>query len=393
MPFVYPELSPETHQRRDAAIIAQAEAMLLTSLPRPARWGLLVAGSAVFAALLTLAGLPAALMLGPMIAGIVMEIGGGAVRTPRWAFLGAQAVIGCMIAGMITPAIVGTFLTEWPLFLALISLTILASGVLGFLMSRMGVLPGTTAVWGVSPGAAITMILMAETFGADARLVAFMQFSRLVIVALTASIIARFWIDPSAMAATATIWFPPIHALPFAETIALAVIGAGLGRLSRVPSGVLLGPMFIGAILHADNLIAIELPHWLLAISYTVLGWNIGLSFTRPILARAGRAIPQTFLAIFVMIAFCGGLAFVLSRSMGIDPLTAYLATSPGGMDSIAIIAASSKADVAFIMGLQTVRFVMVLLVGPPMSRFIARRLGTPPTNHSDGLAADLPSK
>jgi membrane AbrB-like protein len=367
--------------------------MLLTRLPAPARWGLLIAGSALFAALLTLAGLPAALMLGPMIAGIVMEIGGGAVRAPRWAFLGAQAVIGCMIAGMITPAIVGTFLIKWPLFLALISLTILASGVLGFLMSRMGVLPGTTAVWGVSPGASITMILMAESFGADARLVAFMQFSRLVIVALTASIIARFWIDPSAIAATTTIWFPPVHALPFAETIALAVIGGGLGRLARVPSGILLGPMFIGAILHADDLIAIELPHWLLAISYTVLGWNIGLSFTRPILARAGRAIPQTFLAIFVMIAFCGGLAFLLSRSMGIDPLTAYLATSPGGMDSIAIIAASSKADVSFIMGLQTVRFVMVLLVGPPMSRFIARTLGNPPTTHSDGLAPDISLK
>ena len=31
----------------------------------------------------------------------------------------------------------------------------------------------------------------------------------------------------------------------------------------------------------------------------------------------------------------------------GIDPLTAYLATSPGGMDSIPIIAASSNVDLS----------------------------------------------
>ena len=39
-------------------------------------------------------------------------------------------------------------------------------------------LPGTTAVWGSSPGAATAMVLMAEAFGADARLVAFMQYLR-----------------------------------------------------------------------------------------------------------------------------------------------------------------------------------------------------------------------
>jgi uncharacterized membrane protein AbrB (regulator of aidB expression) len=36
----------------------------------------------------------------------------------------------------------------------------------------------------------------------------------------------------------------------------------------------------------------------------------------------------------------CGGLAFFLVKTVGIDPLTAYLATSPGSMDSAAIIAA-----------------------------------------------------
>ena len=43
-----------------------------------------------------------------------------------------------------------------------------------------------------------------------------------------------------------------------------------------------------------------------------------------------------------------------------------------GGMDSVAIIAASSKVDISFVMALQTARFVIVLLIGPRLARLIA---------------------
>ena len=80
----------------------------------------------------------------------------------------------------------------------------------------------------------------------------------------------------------------------------------------------------------------IELPPWLLATSYAFLGWNIGMGFTRDILAHAVRVLPQTIFAIIALMLICGGLGFVLVETVGIDPLTAYLATSPGGMDSAA---------------------------------------------------------
>jgi membrane AbrB-like protein len=105
------------------------------------------------------------------------------------------------------------------------------------------------------------------------------------------------------------------------------------------------------------------------------LGWSIGLGFTREILMHASRALPQVLLANLFLIGACAGLAFALVRVAGIDPLTAYLATSPGGMDSVAIIGAASKVDLSFVMALQTLRLVIVLIVGPPLARFIAQRL------------------
>jgi uncharacterized protein len=133
--------------------------------------------------------------------------------------------------------------------------------------------------------------------------------------------------------------------------------------------------MIVGSALQATGLVAIELPPWLLAASYAIMGYAIGLKFTRQILIHAARSLPQTILSILAMIAFCGGLAILLVRMLGVDPLTAYLATSPGGVDSIIIIAASSQVDLSFVMALQLMRIAVVLLFGPSISRFVARRM------------------
>jgi membrane AbrB-like protein len=347
---------------------------MLSRLPQPAQWGVLIALSAAIAALLAWIGIPAALFLGPMIAGILFGADGAALRVPRLPYLGAQTILGCLIARAMSASIGSAFFKQWPLFLAIVLVVIAAATALGWIMTRMRVLPGTTAIWGVTPGAATTMMLMAEAYGADVQLVAFMQFSRVVFVAGAASLIARFWLHAAAGAPPAVVWFAPIDWLSFAETLALAAIGGLIGRWSRIPAGAMLVPAAAGAALHISGLMQIDLPPWLLAASYAMLGWHIGLGFTQRILAHASRAFPQILLSIVVLVLFCCGLAFLLVRLLGVDPLTAYLATSPGGLDSVAIIAAASKVDLSFVMALQTARLLIVMLIGPRLARLIAGR-------------------
>jgi membrane AbrB-like protein len=354
---------------------ASRAADLLKRLPPLQQWAVLIAGSVVLAALLELAGLPAALLLGPMLAGILLATNGGGIRAPRLPVVAAQAVVGCLIARAITSDILLAFLRDWPLFLGVVVVIIATSGLLGWGISRLKVLPASTAVWGTSPGAAQAMMALAGAFGADARLVAFMQYLRVVCVAGLSSLVARVWVGPIAVVPH-TSWFPAVPWLDFAATLALVGVGVAASLRLRLAAGGLLIPMIAGAPLEGIGLVHITLPPWLLAASYAVLGWNVGLGFTRAILAHAWRALPQVLASIFSLIAVCGALAFVLVYAAGIDPLTAYLATSPGGMDSVAIIAASSTADLSFVMALQTVRFAIVLLAGPPLARFIAERTG-----------------
>lgn len=347
---------------------------LLSRLGRPAQWATTLALSAVFVVVLELLGLPAALLLGPMAAAILVSGLGGALSVPREPFHLAQALVGMMIARTIPPSILGEIAKDWPIFIGGIVSTIIASNALGWILARRQVLPGTTAIWGSSPGAASVMTFMAEAYGADVRLVAVMQYLRVVLVAVSASIVALIWVAPGGHAASID-WFPAVHWQSLAATLVVAAVGASVGRRFRLPAGPLLLPLALGIALQGSGLFHIELPPWLLALSYALVGWSIGLRFTRPIIAHAARALPILIVSVMTLIGLCGLFAWALVHFAGIDPLTAFLATSPGGADSVAIIAASSTVDLQFVMTMQTARLIIVLLTGPAIARFIAGRI------------------
>jgi membrane AbrB-like protein len=355
---------------RTLVVTASALANATVSL----QWMLLLAGSVLFILGMMSVGLPGAWLLGPMMAGIVVSVNGGSIRVAPFLFLGAQAVMGCMIAGLVTRPVLASFVQQWPIFLAVTLSTLLASSSLAWLLIRRRMLPGTTAIWGLSPGAATAMVLMAEAYGGDPRLVAFMQYLRVLCVAFLASLIARFWIGSTGTIRSDQVYFPALRLVPLAETLAIAGFGVALARWKKIPSGTLIVPMVAGSILHASGVVEIELPRWLLVGTFAVLGWGIGLKFTRSGLAHAARSFPLILASIAVLIVFCGAVALLLHRVVGTDLLTAYLATSPGGLDAAAVIGASTNVDMPFVMGLQTVRLIVVLLLGPSLARFVARR-------------------
>src|SRR5260370_20015850 len=192
--------------------------------------GLIVLAVGIGAVLLWLHA-PAALMLGPLIAGIVIASGGGKVRFPLPAFVVAQGIIGCMIARMVPLSILGDILSHWLLFSAGIVSVVVACSLMGWLMTRLHLLPRTTALCGLSPGAASVMTIMAESCGADIRLVAFMQYLRVVGVAAVASLVAKVFVVRAAHGPSAIVWFPPVAWFPLAEPLALAILGPLISRL------------------------------------------------------------------------------------------------------------------------------------------------------------------
>jgi membrane AbrB-like protein len=337
-------------------------------------WSVLLPASALLAWTFTALHLPAGVLLGCMLAGIVLSSRDISLKMPPVLFALAQGVLGCLMANSLQPAALARVASGWPIFLLATSSVIIASAVLGWIMMRRKIFPGTTAVWGLAPGAASAMVVMAEAYGADMRLVAFMQYLRVAMVTAVAALVARLWTTHDATLAVPVDWLAvhdPQHAGP---TLLLAFGGALLARRLHIPAGSMVAPLLIGTALQASGHLVIELPPTLLAVAYAVIGWSIGLRFTRAILRHAARALPQVAGAIFALMGVGVGIAALLWWLAGLDPLTAYLATSPGGADSVAVIAATSAVDAGFVMAMQLARFLMVLVFGPPVSKFVASR-------------------
>jgi uncharacterized protein len=339
-------------------------------------WGLIVAAAIVAAFFMQSVSMPAAWMIGPLLAGIAFACAGVARRVPRNVFIGAQAVIGCLFAQTFTPSVVRSLAGNFPTMIAIVFLMVGVTVFCGWALSRISSLDPMTAAFGSTPGNAAAMIAMSADFGADPRVVAFMQYVRVIFVVMTASLVTRFVFHDTVHGNLLQTSAPATalgSAESYAVTFAVAVTGVLVARRIRLPSPNVIGPMILGATLSAFNVVHLALPLWILDTAYLAIGLSIGLLFTVAALKYVCSILPQLVTSTTLLITLCAFLAFVWSKFGHVDPFTAYLATSPGGLDSVAIIAVTGGGNVPIVLSSQVLRLFVVALACPSLARYIGR--------------------
>jgi len=338
------------------------------------RWTLLAATSLICGALAQWARIPAAWLIAPMLVAVVLAVNGIDLKIPRQVLAVPQGIIGFTIAQVFTLPILGEVARSWAPILLVVGSTVLAAGVAGWILAKYSPLSPETAAWGSSPGAAVTMIALSGEYGADPRIVAFMQYLRVTFVVLTASLVSRVLFnnagDLPVPPVGGTAAFVPI---PFLLTIAGAVACGFGGRSSRIPGGQFIVPLLAGITIHVTGIFPIDIPWWLLSAAYITVGWTIGLLYTRETLHFVARMLPTLVLSTTVLLGLCALVGVLLVVLMHADPLTAYLATTPGGLDSVSIIALGSGSNVALVLAIQMLRLFAVVASGPPLAKAISR--------------------
>lgn len=190
-----------------------------------------------------------------MAAAIVMAVRSAGLTLPNPAMHVAQGIVGLQIATILPASVRAEIAAKWPIVPGGTPPTIIATSALGWGLARSGLLPGTTAIWSLSPGAASVMTVISQDYAADIRLAAFMQYLRVACVAL----VARFF-GVAHGTAPGIIWFSPMPALGVLGTIALAAGLAFAGLRLRLPGGSVILPMLAGLALQKLGLIKIYLP-------------------------------------------------------------------------------------------------------------------------------------
>jgi len=339
-----------------------------------AGWLALGVGSALAGYLAQRAGLPAGWLVGPMLVALVVALlWEKHPRVPRWGRIASLAVVGGVLASAFRPSVVPLISRHWlPVALVICGTLVLSLGV-GLLLPVLVRLDRKTAALGTLPGAASGMLAMSDPLGADARLVAVMQYTRVVVVVVAATLVGRFGLvagteSPSGQglqtAPGSTELLVQNNLMTYALTALVAGLGAWAGTRFRLPAGALLGPLVLGILLEELGVMHLAWPQGVPQAAYLVLGLWVGLLFDGDSIKTAGRLLPVVLLSAIGLVVACAALGWVLSTLMGIDPITAYLATTPGGIDSVAIVALGSGADAPLVLAIQMLRLLAVIAAG-----------------------------
>jgi uncharacterized membrane protein AbrB (regulator of aidB expression) len=119
------------------------------------------------------------------------------------------------------------------------------------------------------------MVVFGEAEGADPHTIAFMQYSRVLLVALGAALVARLWAGAPGVHTTSTSWLSPVHWSNVAAVLLLGALAQQAAPLLRIQGWALLGPMLLLSTLHPAGWLTIELPGWLLAAAYCATGGGL----------------------------------------------------------------------------------------------------------------------
>jgi uncharacterized protein len=336
-------------------------------------WGGLLALAAVLSYGFTLVGFPAATLLGSMIAGICYGVVGQPLRMPRLFYTLAQGFAGVFIARSLTPGIFIDVMAHWPLLILFTALTLAVAFAVGWGINRWGGVHELPAIFGSLPGMSGAMVIIAQERGLDGRVVALMQYTRLAAVIIAVSMISH--VIPNAVsadtgaavtAASGALW-------PYVASMLLAAIGPLAAYIRVLPAAAMLVPMVAGAAFEATATFQIELDPVTVALTFAIIGLEVGLKFTRDTLAEAIRLVPTVIVSSLVLIVTSAGLGLLLTLLLPVDLLTALLATAPGSIETVAIVAIASHADVSVILAFQTFRLFVVVLFGPSLMQYLAR--------------------
>lgn len=341
------------------------------------QWALLLALSVVAGWPLVHAGIAAGALVGPMLAGIALGLNRARIGVSERFFVVAQGIIGCMIASMLQASVLQDVAAHIGPMAIAVAITLMGATATGWILTRYSSMPGSTGAWGSLPGAAAAMVTMSAAFGADPRMVAVMQYMRVLIVVLSATAVSHYAGSASATAELTLITTfnqgPPASPGMQACSILLAIVTAWLGSISRLPAGALLVPIMVGGALQISGILSLAIPQPFVVLALAVLGWSIGLRFTRDLVVPMLRALPIILFGIVALLMLCLVAAWTLTLLTPVSLFTAYLATSPGGLDSVAVLALEANADMPFVVAFQTLRLFAVVLVGPFVGRWLAR--------------------
>ena len=222
-----------------------------------------------------------------------------------------------------------------------------------------------TGILCMLPGGSSTLPVIARETGADFRLVALSQYLRLLIVSLSLPLVTSIFNVTATGAAEETgTWWGALLLVVF------ALVGPYIGKLLHFPAPHIFAPLLLTVVAGQFIPDALVMPNFVAVIAFLIIGWFCGGGLSVQVLKIFARQLPMTLLFIIITIATCAATALLLSWWMNITYFDAYLATSPGGLETVLALAHEGGSGPA-VVSVQLIRLLTLLFLAGYLSTII----------------------
>ncbi|WP_409271045.1 AbrB family transcriptional regulator [Neobacillus sp. SCS-31] len=152
----------------------------------------------------------------------------------------------------------------------------------------------------------------------------------------------------------------------FLFTLFLALFGGALFEFLGLPVPWLLGPMAASLAASISGKASLEWPVKIRDAALIIVGYSIGLSFTKPALLQIIAHFPSIMLMTFILIGYCAVMAMAVARLSGLDYRTALLGSIPGGLSQMIALSEEIKGtDSSAVIIFQVFRVLMIIFLVP----------------------------
>lgn len=178
-------------------------------------------------------------------------------------------------------------------------------------------------------------------------------------------------------------------------TLLVAVLSGLLFTAIHMPIPWLLGPM-IGVCAFARTVRSVKLywPGTVRNAGLIIVGYAIGIAFTRDTLTEIARQLPAMVLMTTLLLTLCALIAYGVSKFARVPYPTALTGNVPGGLTQMVALAEETKGiDMTVVTFLQTSRLMMIVVAVPLLifSPWLGVGTDTGQSAEATVLAAEAP--
>jgi membrane AbrB-like protein len=351
----------------------------MSATPRTPRAavGLVLVATVLFSFGFSLLHVPSAVLFGSLLGGMTHALTSPThLKVPPSAFRLGQALIGVTIGSLVSLSSLASMGSTLLPILGVTIGTIVLSLAAGRLLAIREDVSPVTGAFALIAGGASGVVAIARDLGADDRVVTVVQYLRVLVVLVAMPLVTALVFHPErGLGRFEQGSAPLLEELGFVA-VAL-VVGLFLARVVPVTTATLLAPLAVAAVLSALGWFGeASVPIGLQWLAYALIGVQVGLRFTRASLASITRMLPAVLALIVTVVVLTALMGVLLAWLTPVDGLTAYLATTPGGLFAVLATAADSGSDVTYVMAVQLFRLVLILLLTPVLARCLTRRAG-----------------